>query len=93
MVSILSTFFTDPCLNCCNFFDESTVEPLRQRYQQWQVKKVDAEWLSGQRTRLHVHRKDQSSSPPAAVLKLGQIRSPNFACVYARGNKRSHTGG
>ena len=40
---------------------------------------------------------DRGSKPPAAVSKPGQFRSPYFARIfrkiYARGSKRSHTGG
>ena len=40
-----------------------------------------------------VNRGDGGSIPLAAVSKLRQFRSPHTACVYARGSKRSHTGG
>ena len=29
-------------------------------------------------------RGDQGSKPPAALLKLGQYRSPHFACVFQK---------
>ena len=55
-----------------------------------------------------VNRRDGGSMPPTAVSKLRQFLHPTFACVfrkrpknrwsllsgvYARGSKRSHTGG